>query len=101
MNKLKTKLFIEAAKLIETGEFEYACCAISEAECDGVPLMYKLHNSERDFFASLFNIQDGTTFDNMYFDSFKKWASEEELRAIRVMALCLAAVIADEQNKQK
>jgi hypothetical protein len=111
---MKTKLrldhFDRAAEFIETGsKSSFACNALSAA---GDPKGYGYRNDgwiktpERTFFEELFGLYApplsfSGTFTGMCGHFFGYYPGEEEIRDIRVLALCFAREIARCKNRGK
>ncbi len=92
---MNTKIYIEAAKLIDSGRERFSCLAIFTT-CNFQ------YTKEEKFYAELFGVNNGDTFNCLYKKYFNIPAAEQdenELREIKVIALCFAAAyFSDKDN---
>lgn len=89
--KIKPDVFLQAAESIEHEIHDYACCAILEHGT----------SAEEVFFTDLFQIDPVDTFGILYSQTFNNWASWEELKEIRLLALCFTYEIATCKKQKK
>lgn len=100
--RLDPTIYLDAAERIATEKNTYSCCAIWSAiegkrsSEDGI--LEGSKEPEAIFYSIVFSIKGDAcwfeTLDDQYVPRFKR-------QDIRIMALCLAAALAEEQNKRK
>jgi hypothetical protein len=83
-------VYRRAAALVDCGKQHYSCLAIDHAAGSATLLADDLI----DEFCGLYGCR-GCTFDRLFFDLTNYWPDRVEIREIRVLALCLAAAIAE------
>jgi hypothetical protein len=86
---MNIEIYIQAAELIDSGKEEFSCNAIGRVlgeawKSESEMAYYKLFMPEHYWGV-------GETFDKLHNDLYGEWASQKELREIRVFALLFAA----------
>lgn len=92
---MKSKLFVEAAKLVSTGT-QFSCNAIGYANAQDKTYVYC---DEIAFYSNLFRIPEWSTFNSMFREAFGIVGSESELKEIRILALLLAGEVLKSEKK--
>lgn len=92
-----SQILRKAAQLLETDpDIEYGCYAISKVQDNNKFDITEVHN----FYESLYKtIPQPAWFTIQYWVEFNSRAQPEELISARIIALCLAADIAESEGK--
>ena len=104
---MKSKLFLEAAKIIDAKFFSsFSCNALGYAaggarveNADSSEYALYVDCDEITFYTNLFKINGFSTFNSMYKFYFEKFPTADELQETRVLALLLAGEVLKSEKK--
>ena len=85
-NKSYSKVFLAAAKLIDSGREEFSCLAVKKSDDLSRGKALRLYETT-------FDISEKNTFAGQLMNMDYPYPSDEEIKQLRVFALCLMAAM--------